>query len=150
MNRRFDKAAVQRQLPGVVFISHGGLALGMLDTVTLIMGKQHNLAAFTLDENDDPILFREAFMEAVEAFCAGVVIFVDMFGGSPCNQLLLASGTIRTDFCAVSGMNLPLVLETIAMRRICRGKELYDAILAAAPASIVHLNKVIEELAADN
>lgn len=150
MRSLFNKGAINKYLPGIILLSHGGLAMGMLDTVKLIMGNTENMAAFTLDEMDDAEKFRAAFLDAVEAFPAGVVIFVDMFGGSPCNQLLMSAHKITNKFCAISGMNLPLVTEAIAMRTIHTGDELYDAILKIIPGSIVNLNTIIAGLAEDD
>lgn len=149
MHIQFEKNTINKDLPGIILLSHGGLALGMLDTITLIMGKSENIAVLTLDEQDDPEYFRAAFLEIVEAYPSGAAIFIDMFGGSPCNQLLMSARCIKNNFCAISGMNLPLVSEAITMRSICKGDALAKAILSVAQDSIVDLEPVIDRLESD-
>lgn len=146
MNNKFDKTQIREDLPGIVLLSHGALALGMLDTVSLVMGPLQNAAAFTLEAEDDPAAFQAAFTEAVSAFPAGTVVFVDMFGGSPCNRLLAGAEQITGPYCAFSGMSLPLLLEAAAMRELCKGEELREAIKAAIPNAAMDLREVIASL----
>lgn len=146
MRSCFHEEAIQKDLPGIILLSHGGLAMGMLETVGVVLGRAENFAAFSLDPEDDPAVFREAFIRAASAFPAGAVIFVDMFGGSPCNQLLLGASELSVPYCAFSGMNLPLISEAVAMRELCSGEELKSAIAAIVPHAIMDLQVKIDEL----
>ena len=146
MHSYFHEEAVRWELPGIILLSHGGLAIGMRETAEIVLGRTDNLAAFSLDPEDDPVSFREAFLRAAAAFPAGVVVFVDMFGGSPCNQLLLGAEEIPVPYCAFSGMNLPLISEAVAMRELCGGEALRTAILAVVPHAIMDLGAKIGEL----
>jgi len=149
MKKFFNEAEIQKEIPGIVLLSHGALALGMLDTARVVLGNAYNIAAFALEAADDPEVYRETFMRAVEAFPAGAIILVDMFGGSPCNQLFLASSQIKTPYCAFSGMSLPLVVEAATMRELYTGNELKEAIQATVSSAIVDLDAAIVELTAD-
>jgi len=150
MQHYFDRDAIQPELPGIVLLSHGNLAIGMLDTMRLVLGNSVNVAAFTLEAGDDPLVYRQRFLEGIEAFPAGCVIFIDMFGGSPCNQFLLSAPQLSKPYCAFTGMSLPLISEANAMRELCRGEELREAVGAIAPMAALDLHQIIAELSEDS
>lgn len=150
MESIFDRNDIVPGLPGIILLSHGPLALGMLETTRLITDNTKNMAAFTVEAGDSPEDFAKAFAEAIELLPDEVIIFTDMMSGTPCNQLLLASASIDKPFLSFAGMNLPLVSEAVFMRRICSGQELEEAIMQAGAVSIVNLRVVIEELRAGN
>jgi mannose/fructose-specific phosphotransferase system component IIA len=69
----------------------------------------------------------------------GVVVLVDLFGGTPCNAAAL--GARERLFPIVSGANLPMLLE-ILLNRECglSVEELVDLTLEAGRASIVDVS----------
>lgn len=142
----FNKNEIYPELPGIILLSHGALAMGMLDTIRIVLGDTRNIAVFALEPGDDPAGYRDAFLEAVEAYSAGSVIFVDMFGGSPCNQLLLAWKDQEIPCCAFSGMSLPLISEAISARPLCSGEALRSAIREIIPYTVMDLNDVMDDL----
>lgn len=142
----FDKSTIDTDLPGIVLLSHGELALGMLDTVNMIMGETCNIAAFSLMPEDEPKSYREAFIEAIESFPKGTVIFIDMFGGTPCNQFLMGANKITTTYCAFTGMNLPIILETITNRQFKFGEELKKSVKKASDLVILDLTELLTTL----
>lgn len=146
MQIHFDKEAVVSNLPGIILLSHGRLAVGMVDTIRIVIGDTRNVAAFSLESNDDPEEYRKAFLDAVRTFSAGSVIFVDMFGGSPCNQLMMATQEMDLPLCAFSGMNLPLISEAISMREITQYQELRDTITEIIPYAIIDIQSKLEEM----
>ena len=48
MHIKYDKAAIDPSLPGILLLSHGDLAIGLMDTVQAVIGTTSNIAAFTL------------------------------------------------------------------------------------------------------
>lgn len=139
MHIKYDKAAIDPSLPGILLLSHGDLAIGLMDTVQAVIGTTSNIAAFTLSHEDDPSRYQEAFLSAANSFPEGSVILLDVFGGTPCTRLLLSAQEIQVPFCAFAGMNFPLVSEAIAARELFRGEELRNAIAEVIPYSIVDI-----------
>ena len=91
MHIKYDKAAIDPSLPGILLLSHGDLAIGLMDTVQAVIGTTSNIAAFTLSHEDDPSRYQEAFLSAANSFPEGSVILLDVFGGTPCTRLLLSA-----------------------------------------------------------
>lgn len=146
MHIKYDKAAIDPSLPGILLLSHGDLAIGLMDTVQAVIGTTSNIAAFTLSHEDDPSRYQEAFLSAANSFPEGSVTLLDVFGGTPCTRLLLSAQEIQVPFCAFAGMNFPLVSEAIAARELFRGEELRNAIAEVIPYSIVDIVDKLKEL----
>lgn len=150
MKVRFDSSHIDPSLTGLIVLSHGPLASALLDSAALLnMGELPNAAAFCLEDGDDLEAYRSAFVEAMRAFPAGCLVFVDIFGGSPSNQLMIASQTedLGTVY-AVSGVNLGMVLEASLNREGLTCEELHGQVMDGAALSIVNMTEKIQELAA--
>ncbi len=142
---KFNKADINPAIPGILLLSHGDLAIGLMDTVQAVIGTTTNIAAFTLSHEDDPLIYQKAFISAANSFPEGVVILLDVFGGTPCTRLLLSAQEIHVPFCAFAGMNFPLVSEAIAAREIFCGEELRTTIRDIVPYTIVDVvDKIVE------
>lgn len=102
-------------MTGILVVSHGSLAAGLLDAAALFFGKQAQLSALTLLGGDDTQEFRARMEKAVaELDCGdGVLILADLFGGTPCNcAMALQSASVQV----VSGVNLSMLMEALSLR----------------------------------
>ncbi|WP_177159703.1 PTS sugar transporter subunit IIA [Anaerobranca gottschalkii] len=101
---------------GIVIVAHGNLAQQFIKTSEMILGKQKNLLAVNVLPEDSLIELRVKVKEAIEKVktANGVIIFTDIFGGSPTNAstYLLLDGNVRV----ITGVNLAMLLETLANR----------------------------------
>ncbi|WP_058912953.1 PTS sugar transporter subunit IIA [Entomohabitans teleogrylli] len=101
----------------VILASHGPFAQGALSCAEMLLGKQHNVAVVALQPetniNDARILLADTCQAINQG--DGVVILVDMMGGSPCN---LASELLLThdDILLFCGFNIPTLLEVLSNR----------------------------------
>lgn len=97
---------------GIVVVSHGDMAEGMIDAARMIVGPMDGVATVSLKESDavEDLMGRiEVALNEVDQG-EGVLILVDAFGASPFNaSARLALG--RKDVEVISGMNLPMLLE---------------------------------------
>lgn len=103
-------------MKGILLISHGPLAQGMFETAEIFFGQ--NIAQFaylTLAADEDPEIFRAHLKEAIKEVNAGdgVIIFADLFGGTPCNQCAFIADEA---YQVITGMNLAMVMECLAQR----------------------------------
>ena len=149
MDSKFDSQSIDPELTGIVVLSHGPLAKALLDSGALLnMGEIKNASAFCLEDGDDLDAYREAFLTAMKSYPAGCVVFVDIFGGSPSNQLMLASQTDEElgEVYAVAGVNLGMLLEAALMREGITCEELFKQILGGAEISIVNMTEKMREL----
>jgi PTS system mannose-specific IIA component len=101
---------------GIVIVAHGNLAKEFIKTSEMILGKQKNLIAVNVLPEDSLLELREKVKEAVKEVktSSGVIIFTDIFGGSPTNasNYLLLSERVKV----VTGVNLPMFLEILTNR----------------------------------
>lgn len=109
-NKKLYKEAVVLK---IVLASHSNLALGMKDTVELIMGKQAQMSAIAA-YIDDAVRFEDQLAQTIAPFKNEKILFItDLLGGSVNN---LVSGLVKEhdDYFLITGMNLPLILELLS------------------------------------
>lgn len=97
---------------GLVLVSHGGLAHEFIRTTGLILGKSvEGAQTVTIDARDDPGVVMDKISKAIKGADTGegVIIFTDMFGGTPTNVALsfLQEGHVEV----ISGLNLAMLLQ---------------------------------------
>ena len=96
---------------GALIVTHGNLAHELLNAARQIEADVSGMQAVPLEWNDTVDEAREKIREALETMTArsGVIIFTDMFGGTPSNISLsfLEEGRVEI----VTGVNLPMVVK---------------------------------------
>ena len=100
---------------GILVVCHGDLAKGLLNSMSLIVGKQENIGAIGLYENDSIDEFPERIKEKIEELIndEGLIIFVDIIGASPfnaCARVIHENPELKLSL--ITGVNLPMLLET--------------------------------------
>ena len=143
MQIEFDESTVSPSLPGIVLLSHGGLAAGMLNTVRMIFGDVENVAAVSLMAGDDLDAFRQALTDLFRRLPQGSIALVDMLGGTPCNQFLLHCRACGLAIAAATGFSLPMVLEALSARDEVCGQALIERALAAGGQGAVDLSRFL-------
>lgn len=101
---------------GILLVSHGMMAEGMMDSISMFFGKnipQLDYMRLYMDSSADEFGIEMAKKVAELDTGDGVIIFADLFGGTPCNQALrLVSDRVHL----IAGMNLPMVMEFLGTR----------------------------------
>lgn len=116
MKCSYDATKIESGVPGIVILSHGPLALGLKESSSMIFGETTNFAAFSLEYGDDVTKYADTFIQAIESYGRNVLIMVDLFGGTPCNQLLIYAKKNNLKFNLLSGANLPMVISALTLR----------------------------------
>jgi mannose/fructose-specific phosphotransferase system component IIA len=129
MKTVFDKESIVDNLPGIIILSHGPLAIAAIETIKMLAGEQKNLAAFTLEEGDDPEAYGREVFDALSRFPKSSLIFADLLGGTPSNILIAKCRQNNMIVWAIAGFNIPAILETVMMRGKLSGRELMNAAL---------------------
>ena len=135
----FKKEEIVSDLPGIIVISHGALAPALLSSAEMIIGAQKNMAAFSFENGDTPEAFRAAVAETIEAYPDGSVVLADLFGGTPCNQLVYYMMASGKRVYALAGVSLPMLVEAVSLREDTSGEELLAQIEKIGMGSIVNL-----------
>lgn len=123
----YKQETVNETLPGIILLSHGPFAVALVETAKMVFGDSENVAAFSLEPGDDLDKYREAFVEVIEKFPEGSMIIVDLFGGTPCNQVMRYIEETKKPLNVVAGMNLPMLINAVLLRSEMSGEDFAKA-----------------------
>lgn len=131
---------------GIVAISHGTLASGLVSAVSLLMGKQQGLATAELHPGDDPAGFKALVEGAIDSVDEGegVLVLADIFGGTPSNSVSQLLG--RPGVQSVAGVNLPMLVQALLMRDQCAIEELPAQALQAGQEALIDIRQRLVEV----
>ncbi len=103
---------------GIILASHGDFAKGILQSTTMIFGEQKNVQAVTLMPSEGPNDIKVKMKKAIASFDNQdeVLFLVDLWGGTPFNQVDNLLKDHKDKWAVVTGMNLPMVIEAYALR----------------------------------
>lgn len=126
---------------GFVIATHGRLSEGLLNAIELIAGKQENIETVSLVHGDSVEDYRLRFDNAIKKVDsgAGVLVFLDFFGGTPSN--IAINYYEDKNILCILGVNLPMLIEVLHMRSSMDVNELEDICINAGRSSIEKLSK---------
>jgi PTS system mannose-specific IIA component len=124
---------------GVVIATHGRLSHALLNSAEMIVGKQDGVATVSLEPQDTLETFQAALNAAIDQVNrgAGVLVLIDLFGGTPGNATALRIG--QGELPAVSGVNLPMLLEVFLARSTLAADALAALALESGAKGIVDI-----------
>lgn len=110
---------------GVLIVTHGGFAEGLLNAVELIAGKQEKVKTIGLYHGDGIDEFGDKVKTAYEELDEGdgVMVFVDILGGSPSNAVMKLMAE-KPGMMAIAGVNMPMVVQAVMLRESSTLQEL--------------------------
>ena len=100
---------------GVVVVTHGQLAVELLNAAEMIVGDLPQFTAVSIGWHEDVNDAREDIAQAVERVKGdgGVLLLTDMFGGTPSN---LGMTFLEADQLEViTGVNLPMLIKLASL-----------------------------------
>jgi len=115
---------------GIVLVGHEHIASEMKAAVEHVLGKQRAMEALDVVGSSEPELIQAQLMGLIE-ICNegdGLLVFADMFGGTPCNVSLTCLQYAECE--VISGFNLPALIKAASDRIIFQQKEVSLAMLA--------------------
>jgi PTS system mannose-specific IIA component len=106
---------------GLVIAAHGQLAAELLSTAQQIVGEVPQVATCSVAPGTAPDELRAQLKSAVNSVDqgAGVIIFADLIGGSPCMQSLSLCQSLRAE--VITGVNLPMLIKANSLRATAPG-----------------------------
>lgn len=133
-----------------VFVTHGKLGETLVKTAEFIMNADFSdrIDAFSIDYSmiSDMNKIQEAIQKASERSAEKkhkVIIFVDIFGGSPSNVAFTLSKRDNVDI--ISGVNLPMVIYAFEhMDKDISISDLVEGIVQSGADNIISAKKLIE------
>jgi PTS system mannose-specific IIA component len=131
-------------LIGIVIVTHGSLAHALLESAEMIVGRQQNVHAIALSADDNLDTLRERVSRTIPLANAGkgVLVLVDMYGGTPANAVAL--GQCLDGQQCLCGVNLPMLLEALTQREFKSLDELARGVAAVGCDSVVDLGAAVD------
>lgn len=135
----------------IILASHGSFAQGAREAAEMIVGAQENLAVLSITEEKDlETGVAELFSLAQGLDCTnGVLVLVDMFGGTPCNAACRLLLEAKHPVELLAGFNLPVLLEVCSNREVC-AQELAQLAKVRYSESLVDLKEMLTESGDDD
>lgn len=125
---------------GIIIATHGDLSLGFLESVNIIMGEPDLLETVSLKNNTGIEVFKKELENVIKRFDSkdGVLIMTDLKGGTPynCSLSFSISKELPFEIKVVCGINLPMLLETLALRNSVNLEELVDIAINAGKKGV--------------
>jgi PTS system mannose-specific IIA component len=108
---------------GGIIVSHGKLGEELLNSLTIILGEAPNIEAISIGWYDDVDESKKRINQSLKRVNqkSGVVIFTDMFGGTPSN--LSYSFLRENQVEIITGVNLPMLIKFVSLQRSDNLKE---------------------------
>lgn len=134
---------------GILIATHGDFASGLLSAVELIAGKQEKVGTIGLHHEDGIEEFEQKVNNMLDDLDDGdgVLVFVDILGGTPSNVIFRSLS--RKKFKAIAGVNMAMVVQAVMMRDGMSEEELYENVLEIAKQPPILLHEMYEEMQAE-
>ena len=102
---------------GIILASHGEFANGIRQSGEMIFGEQEKLETAVLLPSMGPDDLRAKLEEKVkELDCQEILFLVDLWGGTPFNQVSALMDGHEENWAVLTGLNLPMLIEALGSR----------------------------------
>jgi mannose PTS system EIIA component len=127
---------------GAIIITHGDLGRELVTVAKSIVGQQQEIETITLTPGESPSELKTKIEEGLVKLDqdAGIIIFTDMFGGTPTNTSLPL--TLNKKIELLTGVNLPMILEFFSSREILPLPELVQKIKQTGQKTIINAKEM--------
>ena len=100
----------------IIVFTHGALAGALKESASMLVGNLDNVECFSVTPGCDLDALREQVSACIAAHRQdGVIVFSDLFFGTPFNILINLSQ--EQTFPHITGVNLPLLIEAVNYSR---------------------------------
>lgn len=130
---------------GGIIVSHGKLAEELLNALTIILGEVVNMEAISIGWYDDVEDSKKKINQSLRRVNKknGVLIFTDMFGGTPSN---LSFSFLKDNHVEIiTGVNLPMLIKFVSLQRNNNLKEVAKKVVEQGKKNI-HLASALLNL----
>ena len=102
---------------GIILASHGEFANGIRQSGEMIFGEQEKLETAVLLPSMGPDDLRAELEEKVKKLdCQEILFLVDLWGGTPFNQVSALMDGHEENWAVLTGLNLPMLIEVLGSR----------------------------------
>ncbi len=131
---------------GVLLVTHGNFCESIKESTEMVLGFQKNFYSLPLDPGDDVANLRSRVLNKIQEMDQGegVIVLVDLFGGSPYNAVASCLKCTHTE--CIAGMNFPMLLGILENREHVRLEELPEIGEQSGIEGIINIRKKIASL----
>lgn len=126
---------------GFILTGHGNFSGGLKSAIDMVAGDQPAFQIVPFD-GDQAATYGDdlrAAITAMRAECEGVLVFVDLLGGTPFNQAMLIAADVE-GVEIVTGTNLPMLIELLFARNADPTlAELAEQAVSVGQAGVTHM-----------
>ena len=128
---------------GLVVVCHEDMGAELLKAAEMIVGKMDAVATVSVKQESAPELLRDEIQSAIKKVDRkkGVMLFTDMFGGTPSNIALAFLGESTE---VVTGVNLSMMIKFANHRDEKALPELARLVQEAAQKSVVIASQMLK------
>ena len=121
---------------GLIIVGHSDFPRILVNSAEEILGHIEKLKVVPLYPQESKNNLRVKLRRAIKdlGYTDGILVLVDMFGGTPCNVSLSLQKTFHLKI--ITGLNLPMLLEAV-LHRESEIEKLTPLVREAAKKSIV-------------
>ena len=129
----------------IVVLTHGALGHELLKTCEMIIGKQDGIDVLTVQIGMSLNEITEQLDEIInDTSKKYILIFTDMFGGSPSNIAMSYLGDDNIE--VLTGVNLPMLLKALSIRKDTDNiKDFADTIKKSGIESIILAGDILKK-----
>ncbi|MBN1898359.1 MAG: hypothetical protein JW827_06250 [Spirochaetes bacterium] len=124
----------------VILLTHGNLAQSLIETAKMIMGEMNDIVSINFPKEMNVLKLENRLDKLINKNKGNnIIIFIDMFGGSCLNVCCkyLSDSRIRI----FSGINLPILLETMTTKDYLPFPQLIDKIKKKLSSAMLDVNE---------
>lgn len=121
----------------IYLLTHGRAGEELIKSSEMIVGKLHNVTAVSLLPGVSPEEYAKEVEEHLKKSKGEALVFVDLFGGTPCNVALTLSE--KYEICIVSGLNLNMLLESLTLVENLNGDKLATEVAKVGSISCMNV-----------
>ena len=129
----------------ILIITHGNLGHELLNTAQSIVGNQQGVFILSLSGEESLNSLCERAKQTVDdmGIQHGIIIFTDMFGGTPCNACLPFCSSENIEI--VSGINLYMLISALMNRDKMNLKEFAVKVVNDGRKNVANIKSVFAE-----
>ncbi|MDD7280439.1 PTS sugar transporter subunit IIA [Floccifex sp.] len=128
----------------IIFASHGDLAKGMKNSVSMIAGSlADDVETYCLYPGENPTDYYQELRERVQECQDQVIILADIKGGSVHTALMPL--TVFENVVLISGMNMAMALDVVLQYREGIQESEFDALITGSQSGITLMHGIKEQ-----
>lgn len=124
----------------ILIVTHGNFGKELLNSSEIIIGKIEDAESISFNLGESYEMLSEEVEQAIERLSSeDLIVFTDMYGGSPFNAV--AKAMKNRKFYHITGINFPLFIDIAVNKNTYTITEIAEKIIKNGKKSIVFVNE---------